>query len=201
MVFRCSFTVYGRYVYIRIPGAQEQLKLCEVEVYSSINPSKIVYLHTICIHRHFLSNVFKFCKYPQYNKNSCGHWLLLVQLYWSITKYCPDSKQKYRAKCSKAHAAPEFFSFGIDAGTWLKFPLFICLAQSVGLTWPSDNCSPLKWFRVSRSFAVWYILMISRLRRYQWHSIWVDCHFPHRLPISTDWDDLSASRTVLSIKK
>ncbi|KAL9987766.1 hypothetical protein ACROYT_G002123 [Oculina patagonica] len=33
--FRCSPTVYGRYVHIRIPGAKKILTLCEVEVYST----------------------------------------------------------------------------------------------------------------------------------------------------------------------
>ena len=67
MVFRCNFTVYARYVYIRIPGANKQLRLCEVEVYTSSNPSKTVYVHAMLIYRHFPKNVFKFCKYPQHN--------------------------------------------------------------------------------------------------------------------------------------
>lgn len=38
--FRCNSTLYGRYVYIRIPGRKEILTLCEVEVYSTITSSK-----------------------------------------------------------------------------------------------------------------------------------------------------------------
>ena len=114
MVFRCNFTVYGRYVYIRIPEARRQLKLCEVEVYSSSYPSKIVYVHAMCIYRHFPENVFKFCKYPQHNKNSCG--------------LIPNRNAEQNAV--KHTRQPNCFSFGIDSGTWLKFPLFICLAQS-----------------------------------------------------------------------
>ncbi|XP_078358616.1 uncharacterized protein LOC144643290 isoform X2 [Oculina patagonica] len=34
--FRCNSTLYGRYVYIRIPKRAEYLALCEVEVYSTI---------------------------------------------------------------------------------------------------------------------------------------------------------------------
>ena len=45
--FRCNFTVYGRYVYIRIPGTGKVLTLCEVEVYSRITSSKRVYINTI----------------------------------------------------------------------------------------------------------------------------------------------------------
>ena len=46
MFFRCNFTVYGRYVYIRIPGAKKILTLCEVEVYSTITSSKMAYDET-----------------------------------------------------------------------------------------------------------------------------------------------------------
>ena len=55
MFFRCYFTVFGRYVYIRIPGDKKILTLCEVDVYSTINPSKIVYIFTTVIYRHFSS--------------------------------------------------------------------------------------------------------------------------------------------------
>ncbi|KAL9987750.1 hypothetical protein ACROYT_G002106 [Oculina patagonica] len=37
--FRCTSTVYGRYVYIRIPGPGKILTLCEVEVYSAPTPT------------------------------------------------------------------------------------------------------------------------------------------------------------------
>lgn len=42
--FRCNFPVYGRYVYIRIPGTRKILTLCEVEVYSTITSSKMIYI-------------------------------------------------------------------------------------------------------------------------------------------------------------
>lgn len=40
--FRCNFTLFGRYVYIRMPGDGRTLTLCEVEVYSTVTRSKNV---------------------------------------------------------------------------------------------------------------------------------------------------------------
>ena len=50
MHFRCNFTIYGRYVHIRIPGVKKTLTLCEVEVYSSVYPSKRLYSNIVNVH-------------------------------------------------------------------------------------------------------------------------------------------------------
>ena len=42
--FRCNMTLYGRYLFIRIPGSSEVLVLCEVEVFSAVRSSKKVYI-------------------------------------------------------------------------------------------------------------------------------------------------------------
>ena len=50
--YSCSPKAYGRYLYIRIPGNDKTLTLCEVEVYSlskSVNLSSCLFCRYICM--------------------------------------------------------------------------------------------------------------------------------------------------------
>ena len=62
--------------------------------------------------------------------------MLLVQLYWSITRVVfaliPNRNAEQNVIKHMRHLI--FFSSGTDSGTRLKFRLFICLAQSESLS-------------------------------------------------------------------
>ena len=59
ITYFCRPKVYGRYLYIRIPGSNKMLTLCEVEVYSlskSVNLSSCLfcrYAWCLCVHLFF----------------------------------------------------------------------------------------------------------------------------------------------------